>query len=74
VDGVGGSVKRMVYHDVMAGKKCRNPSDFVRLIQDRNKSIIIGELFLLKLKILKKHFIYYSTTLKLCQTFKRFTQ
>jgi hypothetical protein len=34
----------MIYQDVMAGKKCRNATDFVRLIQDKNTPIIIEEL------------------------------
>ncbi len=50
VDGVGGSVKRMVYQDVMAGKRCTNASDFVHLIQNRNTSIIIEELLINEIK------------------------
>ena len=46
VDGVGGSVKRMVYQDIMAGKRCTDASDFVNLIQDRNSSILIEELLI----------------------------
>ena len=44
VDGIGGTVKRMVYQDVMAGKRCRNAKDFVYLIQQKNSSIISDEL------------------------------
>ena len=40
VDGIGGTVKRMVYQDVMAGKRCRNAKDFVNLIRQKNSSII----------------------------------
>ncbi|CAF1187211.1 unnamed protein product, partial [Didymodactylos carnosus] len=44
VDGIGGTVKRMVYEDIMAGKKCKNAGDFVRLIKDKSTPIIIDEL------------------------------
>ena len=44
VDGIGGNVKRMVYQDVMSGKRCTNANDFTRLIQARNTPIIIEEL------------------------------
>ena len=44
VDGIGGTVKRMIYQDVMAGKRCRNAKDFVYLIQQKNSSIITYEL------------------------------
>ena len=46
VDGIGGSVKRMVYQDVMAGKQCHNASDFVALIRDKKTSIIVDELLI----------------------------
>ncbi|CAM4825614.1 unnamed protein product [Rotaria magnacalcarata] len=43
-DGIGGSVKRMIYQDVMSGKRCTNAADFTRLIQERDTPIIIEEL------------------------------
>ncbi|CAF4475622.1 unnamed protein product, partial [Rotaria socialis] len=43
-DGIGGSVKRMIYQDVMSGKRCTNANDFTCLIQARNTPIIIEEL------------------------------
>ncbi|CAF4028480.1 unnamed protein product [Rotaria magnacalcarata] len=46
VDGIGGSVTRMVYQDVMAGKHCHNASDFVALIRDKKTSIIVDELLI----------------------------
>ncbi len=57
VDGVGGTVKRMVYHDVMAGKTCRNASDFAHLIQARDTSIIIEELLVNDIKNAEKELI-----------------
>jgi len=57
VDGVGGTVKRMVYHDCMAGKKCRNASDFAHLIQARDTSIIIEELLVNDIKNAEKELI-----------------
>lgn len=44
MDGIGGSVKRMVYQDVMSGKKCTNATDFTSLIQAKDTNIIIEEL------------------------------
>ena len=37
-------MKRMVYQDVMAGKRCRNAKDFMSLIQQKNSPIIVNEL------------------------------
>ncbi|CAF1437694.1 unnamed protein product [Rotaria sordida] len=44
VDGIGGSVKRMVYQDVLVGKRCRNANDFLHLIEQKNTSFVIDEL------------------------------
>lgn len=44
VDGIGGTVKRTVYGEVMSGKRCNNASDFVRLIKDKGTAVIINEL------------------------------
>ena len=46
VDGIGGTVKRMVYQDVMVGKRCKNAKDFLHLIQQKNISIITDELLI----------------------------
>ena len=44
VDGIGGSVKRMVYQDVMVGETCRCAKDFIRLIKNKSTAFIIEEL------------------------------
>lgn len=50
VDGIGGVVKRMVYQEVMIGKRCKNANDFVRLIEQKNTSILIEELLTSEIK------------------------
>ncbi len=44
VDGLGGTVKRIVYQEVMVGKKCKNASDFLNLVKEKDTSIYIHEL------------------------------
>jgi len=41
---LGGTVKRMAYQEVMAGKRCNNATDFLNLVKQKDTSIFIDEL------------------------------
>ena len=44
VDGLGGTVKRSVYQEIMTGKRCKNAADFLNLIKQKSTSVFIDEL------------------------------
>ncbi|CAF0764370.1 unnamed protein product [Rotaria sordida] len=39
VDGVGGTLKRLVWLEIMVGKRCSSAEDFVRICQEKTKTI-----------------------------------
>lgn len=39
VDGIGGTLKRLVWLEIMAGKPCSSAEDFVKICQQKTKSI-----------------------------------
>ncbi|CAF1505309.1 unnamed protein product [Rotaria sordida] len=41
VDGVGGTLKRLVWLEIMAGKRCSSAEDFVRICQEKTKTISV---------------------------------
>ncbi|CAF0950722.1 unnamed protein product [Didymodactylos carnosus] len=44
VDGIGGILKRLVWSEMMAGKRCTSASDFVQICNEKTKIIIAGEI------------------------------
>ncbi|CAF1179048.1 unnamed protein product [Didymodactylos carnosus] len=44
VDGLGGTVKRLVWSAALAGNNCKSAKDFVKLAQQKTKKIIIIEI------------------------------
>ena len=44
MDGLGGTIKRMVYQEIMTGKRCKNAADFLILIKQKDTSVFIDEL------------------------------
>ena len=46
MDGPGGTIKRMVYQEIMSGKRCKNAVDFLTLIKQKTKSVFIDELLM----------------------------
>ena len=41
VDGVGGTLKRLVWLEIMAGKRCSSAEDFVKICQEKTKTISV---------------------------------
>lgn len=41
VDSIGGTLKRIVWLQILAGTRCRSASDFVRICRDKTKTIIV---------------------------------
>ena len=46
VDGLGGTIKRMVYQEIMSGKRCQNAVHFLSLIKQKTASVFIDELLM----------------------------
>ena len=46
VDGLGGTIKRMVYQEIMSGKRCKNTTAFLTLIKQKTTSVFIDELLI----------------------------
>ena len=46
VDGLGGTIKRMVYQEIMSGKRCKNAVDSLTLIKQKTTSVFIDELLM----------------------------
>ena len=46
VDELGGSIKRMVYEEIMSGKRCKNAVEFLTLIKQKTASVFIDELLM----------------------------
>ena len=46
MDGLGGTIKRMVYQEIMSGKRCKNAVDFLTLIKQKTTSVFIDELLM----------------------------
>ena len=46
MDGLGGTIKRMVYEEIMSGKRCKNTVDFLTLIKQKTASVFIDELLM----------------------------
>jgi hypothetical protein len=44
VDAIGGTVKRMVWQEIMAKKQCRSATDFVRIAKTKTNTIILDEI------------------------------
>ncbi|CAF1608935.1 unnamed protein product, partial [Didymodactylos carnosus] len=44
VDGIGGTLKRLVWSEMMAGKRCTSASDFVQICNEKTKTIIVGQI------------------------------
>ncbi|CAF1442485.1 unnamed protein product, partial [Didymodactylos carnosus] len=44
VDGIGGTVKRMVWQEMMTKKQCKTAADFVRLAKSKTNTIILCEM------------------------------
>ena len=44
VDGVGGSLKRLVYLAILSGLKCKSAADFVRIGRSKTTTICIDEI------------------------------
>jgi hypothetical protein len=44
VDGIGGSVKRLVWSAILAGGVCRSAEDFIKLAKKKTKKIILIEI------------------------------
>ena len=42
VDGLGGTLKRLVWLDIMAGDHCSSARDFVDICQQKSKAVIVG--------------------------------
>lgn len=41
VDGLGGTLKRLVWLDIMAGVRCSSAKDFVDICHQKSKSVIV---------------------------------
>ena len=37
VDGIGGTVKRLVWSGILAGEVCRSAEDFVKIVKKRRR-------------------------------------
>ncbi|CAF1132322.1 unnamed protein product [Didymodactylos carnosus] len=44
VDGIGGTVKRMVWQEMMTKRQCKTAADFVRLAKSKTNTIILCEM------------------------------
>ena len=44
VDGIGGTVKRLVWSAVLAGEVCRSAEDFVKIAKKKTKKVILIEI------------------------------
>ncbi|CAF1044674.1 unnamed protein product, partial [Didymodactylos carnosus] len=42
VDGIGGTIKRLVWTEIMAGKRCSSADEFVNICREKTKTIIVG--------------------------------
>jgi hypothetical protein len=42
VDSIGGTLKRLVWMDVMAGARCSSAKEFVNICKRKTKTIIVG--------------------------------
>ncbi len=44
MDGVGGSIKRLVYMAILSGQQCKSAADFVRIGQSKTTAIQLVEM------------------------------
>ena len=46
MDGLGETIRRMVYQEIMSGKRCKNAVDFLTLIKQKTTSVFMDELLM----------------------------
>ena len=46
MDGLGGTIKRMVYQEIMSGKRCKNAVEFLTFIKQKTTSVFTDELLM----------------------------